>query len=474
MRSCALLSFVLVPAALCSAPSEAQTLDWNNAGGNPGRNGSIPISGPDADETLWSGGRNSIIAWQPVIEGRRVFMVRQTGFPPETTRSPIVAMDLDTGAELWFANLPANAGDWTAWIAGVKNGKVYASRSGNGASVSARLRCYDAATGAFLWPSADLIDAGAYDGVVFAENGDPVVASFRTIKRIRAVDGSTAWTAARQCSVSGNCGGAIRLASPDGFAAAIYVVDAVAGGHKVRKYDLETGAFLYDGPLMDGFLTQNTPLVGPDGTIYINRVQNNALVDFFYAFRDTGTAIEEKWSVVSGYTYAAEFAASADAVFMYARDNSIRKLDADDGTELANTGPLSTPHGAIRMAVDALGRLYVSNGEFPQGRFTCYNPDLTERWAAAVQNINIGAPAIGSDGTLVIAGIGTNVRAIRSSPCLADFNADGFIDFFDYNAFVECFEGGTCPPGRSADFNADGFVDFFDYDGFVGAFEAGC
>jgi hypothetical protein len=58
--------------------------------------------------------------------------------------------------------------------------------------------------------------------------------------------------------------------------------------------------------------------------------------------------------------------------------------------------------------------------------------------------------------------------------CPADFNADGFLDFFDYDAFVDCFETGTCPHGNSADFNADGFADFFDYDDFVAAYEIGC
>ncbi len=57
--------------------------------------------------------------------------------------------------------------------------------------------------------------------------------------------------------------------------------------------------------------------------------------------------------------------------------------------------------------------------------------------------------------------------------CPADFNGDGFLDFFDYDDFVSCFEG-TGAPGCSADFNQDGFVDFFDYDDFVGAFETGC
>jgi hypothetical protein len=57
--------------------------------------------------------------------------------------------------------------------------------------------------------------------------------------------------------------------------------------------------------------------------------------------------------------------------------------------------------------------------------------------------------------------------------CPADFNGDGFVDFFDYDDFVACFEGSGAP-GCDADFNNDGFVDFFDYDDFVLAFETGC
>jgi arabinogalactan endo-1,4-beta-galactosidase len=58
----------------------------------------------------------------------------------------------------------------------------------------------------------------------------------------------------------------------------------------------------------------------------------------------------------------------------------------------------------------------------------------------------------------------------------ADFNSDGFLDFFDYDDYVNCFETGACGGGGggTADFNGDGFVDFFDYADFVEAFETGC
>lgn len=76
---------------------------------------------------------------------------------------------------------------------------------------------------------------------------------------------------------------------------------------------------------------------------------------------------------------------------------------------------------------------------------------------------------IGS-GTAPLADMG----AFEHIPCPADFNEDGFLDFFDYDDYVTCFETGACPPGRTADFNGDDFVDFFDYDAFVTAFSDGC
>jgi hypothetical protein len=56
------------------------------------------------------------------------------------------------------------------------------------------------------------------------------------------------------------------------------------------------------------------------------------------------------------------------------------------------------------------------------------------------------------------------------SVCGADFNCDGFVDFFDYTDFVDAFQGG----GPGGDYNGDGFIDFFDYTDFVDAFQAGC
>ena len=64
----------------------------------------------------------------------------------------------------------------------------------------------------------------------------------------------------------------------------------------------------------------------------------------------------------------------------------------------------------------------------------------------------------------------TMSRVFSVVSALADVNGDGFVDGFDFDAFVTAFEAG----GAAADFNRDGFVDFFDYDAFLAGFEQGC
>lgn len=400
-----LLAFLAAAALASLLPAQG----WPNSGGNAQRNGRSSAYGPLAARSVWSSGRPSLIAWQPVIAGDRVFVVRQTGFPPsgEPNGSPLVCMDLATGSENWVVHVPFNPGDWTTHVLGASEGKVYATRAGNGASVQARVHAYDQRTGAPVWVSQDLVDIGAYDGCVFADGGDLVLASFRTIRRIRAIDGTTAWTAPRTGSVSGSCGAAL-------FGEAVYVADAVAGGHVLERYSLATGAFAYASPVMPGFTLQQTPMVGPDGTVYLNRTQNNASVDFFFAFADTGTGFVEKWRVASQWTTNSEFAVGKDGlVYMLQPGQILAALDPATGT-VRHTHPTPLGDANPRMTVDADGRLFVSNGGFTTGRLAAFDPDLTLRWSVGVTNVNIGGPALGADGTLVVAGIGNDIRGYRT------------------------------------------------------------
>jgi hypothetical protein len=479
MRDALCVSGILALAAAAGMAASARADDWHNSGGDAGRNGLTSETGPEAPTALWATGRPSIIAWQPVIEGSRVFMVRQSGFPPEpmSNLSTIVAMNLDTGAELWHADIPFNTGDWTTFVAGVSGGKVFASRSGGGGNVlpfpngQAAMHAFDAATGAHLWMSAGTTCAGPYDGVVFTSGGDLIVGDFLNITRIAATDGSTVWQMPRVGSVSGECGAAINEA-----AGAVYVADAAPGGHIIRRFDLATGAPQYQSPVMPGFTLQNTPFVGPDGTVYLSRTQNNTSVDDFYAFTDTGSALQQRWSVPAGWTTTSEYAATATSVYMVAPGALIKKLDPTSGLTLA-TSTVVVGSYSQRMAVDTAGRLFYSNGEFSTSRVYCFEPDLTQRWSVAVNGVNIGAPAIGRNGTLVVAG--TNlVTAYRaaSAPCYANCDGSTTPPILNINDFV-CFQTQFAAGASYA--NCDGsttppVLNINDFVCFQTRFAAGC
>ena len=55
-------------------------------------------------------------------------------------------------------------------------------------------------------------------------------------------------------------------------------------------------------------------------------------------------------------------------------------------------------------------------------------------------------------------------------PCIADFNHDSTVDFFDYLDFVAAFAN----QNPADDFNSDEVIVFFDYLDFVSAFASNC
>jgi hypothetical protein len=131
-----------------------------------------------------------------------------------------------------------------------------------------------------------------------------------------------------------------------------------------------------------------------------------------------------------------------------------------------------TQHGSMRVFGDA-----ALNGEIEADYVNGFQRVCGQVFEVIDANSRTGQfatsdlPPLTEETVFLLFYAGADVRLTVSAR--ADFNQDGFLDFFDYAEFVECFEG-NCPPGLSADFNGDGFVDFFDYLDYVFRFEAGC
>ena len=420
-------SALLALSLLAAAPQ-----DWGNLGGTPARNGLAQPLGPEVAASLWTNADDfSLIAWHPFVEDGRVFTVREAGFPQDggPANDAVVAYDLDTGLELWRATLPFGGDtsvEWIAWIAGVRDGRLFASRASH--QKPAPIRAYDATSGAPLWNSTLTSEAFAYDGCAFAPDGDLLLGDHVQVARVDADTGATVWSTPRSCSVSGDCG-------PAASASAVYIDEVAAGGQVITKVDLATGAKLYQSPVMPGFLVQRTPFLSRDGgTVYFARVQNNPAVDALFAFEDTGSALVQLWSVPAAFATPVSHGVGPDgSIYMVHGNGEFVRLDPATGAITGSAGVLA-PLGSPRVAVDAAGRVYVSNGwassPASDGRLWAFTADLSQQlFSLPLDRPNQGGPALAEDGTLLVCDR-TAVRAWREvgvpqTFCTSKTNSDG-------------------------------------------------
>lgn len=460
----------LVLSAACLAPAGSAALgdNWQTGvGGRASRDSRSQEIGPAAPDTLWQGSLPAIVAQQAIIDGGVVVTNRITSFAlPAGTW--IVAHDLHTGDLLWQTQLPNDfpATSWRSRASAMRGGHVYASRSGN--TNLDYLYALDVTDASIVWQSESLIDESTTESLAFASDGDLVAGNFAAILRIDRATGDTVWSTPRTCPTTDGCSAAV-------FGDRAYIWEASPTGPKVTAVDLVTGQKLYSSlPIGGGFIRQLGLMVGPDGMVYAPRTQNNPLTDFFVAFQDTGAALVQQWSVPMGYTPFASFGVGPDgSVYAYDADNRVIRIDPEAGMVINMSIPLrdaaevSVP---ARIAIGADGVIYVTNGGFADGRLYSFNADLSFRWSVAVPNVNVGGPALGECGTLVVCGTGTDVRAYRT-PCPGDLDCDGEVGIIDFLGLIAAW--GPCPKGYCpADLDANGFVDIVDFIGLLAAWGA--
>jgi len=384
--------------------------DWNTgAGGNASRDSFSSEQGPTAPDLLWQGSRPAIVAQQAAIEGDLVVMARIEDFTIPTG-TWIVAHDLHTGVERWAIQLPCEFKDcWRSRLSAIRDGQVYATRAGN--TNLDYLYALSPGDGSIIWRSKDLVDETTTESLAFTQEGDIIAANFNSLMRISRADGTTMWTNSRTCPTSNGCQAAV-------YGDRIYIFEASPNGPLISAFDADTGDALYSSPAIGGgFVQQVGPLVGPDGTVYAPRTQNNPVTDFFVAFDDTGSALVEKWRIPLGFVPFATFAIGPDgSVYMYQTpsDSELKmlRLDPANGSIVDESAIIRIDFPAVpRIAADRDGVIFFTNGGFSRGRLYSFNADLTQRWSVAIANVNVGGPAIGENGVLIVCGVGNDVRA---------------------------------------------------------------
>jgi len=394
--------------------------DWTvGVGGKPARHSLSTEYGPMEPDILWQGGLPAVIAQQAVIEGDVVVMPRIQNISDVLHGTLIVAHNLQTGDTLWTVDLPVDfpTTDWRNRVSALRDGRVYATRAGN--TNASYMYALDATDGSIIWRSDSLVDESTTEGVSFAENGDLIVGNFTSIMRINASDGTTMWKTTRYSPTSGGSQAAV-----SGYS--VYTWEASGYGPKISVFDITTGGFLYSSYAIGGGLAQQvSPFVGPNGIVYATRTQNNPLTDSLVAFVDIDTALERIWSVPLGYVPFASFGVGTDgSVYSYSANGEVIRIDSI-GTVINTSQPILLDYPAQpRMAIGADGLIYVTNGGFANGAMYSFNPDLTLRWSTPIVNVNVGGPAIGEGGILIVCGVGTDVRAYEGGTRVAEHTID--------------------------------------------------
>lgn len=390
--------------------------DWNTGvGGRSDRSGRSSQTGADSASLLWQEGQFNAPIGVPessATEGNLLVATRIAAGGESQSRGWIVALDLSTGDELWKIQLPISSdSNWWSHSFGIRDGQVYASRSLGIMKVD-YLYALDVSDGSVIWRSEDLIDADIVETPPFAENGDIIIGTWRSLFRVNRLDGSTVWSSGRTCPTQpGGC-----QATVSGNRVYIWDARFVEGqlALVVVAFDIDTGAELYASralSLSPITIQQIALFADSAGGIYAPSARltpDDALI----GLQDTGEALVERWRVPVDWVPWASFGVGPDgSVYSYSTAHEVVRLDPKSGDVLNTSMPIPYSNRLLpRLAVDALGKLFLT-AHYGQGWLFSFDSDLSLRWQEAMPGAE--GPALGQDGILAVTGTGTEWRAYQ-------------------------------------------------------------
>ncbi|MCY2961225.1 MAG: hypothetical protein NTY35_13775 [Planctomycetota bacterium] len=423
-------ALILVQGVRAAAPTAG---DWVTGGGDNGHSGLSTEVGPATATVLWDVPSFGMPGNALLAVGSRVLRV---GLVQTTSFSHVVieCHDLGTGALNWSVALPFDGTSQGAGrCLGADHGRLYASRG-------ARIRGFDIATGVETWISADSFAIDYWEDAVFTPEGDLIVDTESSIHRVRASDGTTAWTTVRPGSGVGGQGVALRGNS-------IYAHQSSGAGAEILELDVATGAIVASSGPLGGAFTRSAPFLGPGGMVYA--AYTSAQPGSIVALRDEGAGFSTRWTTPTAAAGSVNlrYAVGPDgSVYHVAAGFVVRRLDAQSGAVLAQSAPIPVQgsYGDFRLTVDALGRVYVSNGGFASfGRLFAFDRELATLWSTVVSDVAYGGPILAQDGTLLVArGSGIVAYRVPRTPTQVYCAGDGSASACPCNAG---FPGNGCP-----------------------------
>ena len=146
-----------------------------------------------------------------------------------------------------------------------------------------------------------------------------------------------------------------------------------------------------------------TPVIGPDGTLYVGAWNGN-----LYALRDTGTAIEKIWEYQTGaYIYSSAAIGPDGTIYVGAGDSNLHAVNANGtlkwkfpASDWVDSSPAVAPNANVIF------------GSW-DGRVYAVGPNGDEKWRFSTGGAVLGSPAIAPDGTVYVGSIDNYLYALN-------------------------------------------------------------
>ncbi|WP_414660062.1 S8 family serine peptidase [Horticoccus sp. 23ND18S-11] len=231
------------------------------------------------------------------------------------------------------------------------------------------------------------------DGAVYVGSTDGFFHAFNA-------DGTRRWPAIDLSSSSQDTSAA--ALAPDGtlyFGSGRNALQA--GTARLRAYNSTTGAKKWEVVVGTGVNANNAVALGADGTIYVHSDEGR-----LFAYTDTGTTAQQKWSVaIPGTSYASVSIGADGTIYLGCDDpaltNPVHRLFALNPAtgETKWSFPVDNPIYTA-AAIDAAGNLYF--GTLSSGRLYSVTPNGLQRWIYRGATLGTSSsPAFSPSGTTV-------------------------------------------------------------------------
>ena len=208
----------------------------------------------------------------------------------------------------------------------------------------------------------------------------------------------------------------------------------VSGSFRAIRWTAESG--VSELPGLDGY-SSVAYAVSADGNAVVGWAKKETAGTGFRAFR---------WSASTGVEFLPVLPGGKNAfAWSVSRDGSVIAGTSDNASGLQLPVVWSDKHGVLPIGVG------------------------DKRFIEGIVSVSGDGTSVSGSARSLIDG-GPLSAYVWNNCCAADFHIDGFLDFSDFDAFVNSFEAGV----ETADRDGSGFISFEDFDRFVSLFEAGC